>query len=120
MIRAGELGRKGDDNGGFSRLPCRFKRADEVVRGCLTGGGQYIAPDQLFIEGLVVDGHAVDIFLLTEVNGEGNRIDPLFDLGDQVRGGINNDPCFQLHHSSFSSLFWTIASRLLLMVDRQR
>ena len=68
----------------------------------------------------MVDGHAVDIFLLTEVNGEGNRIDPLFDLGDQVRGGINNDPCFQLHHSSFSSLFWTIASRLLLMVDRQR
>ena len=120
LICAGELGRKSDDNGGFSRLPCHFKRADEVVRGCLTGGGQHITLDQLLIECSVVDGHAVDVFLLTEMNGERHRIDPLFDLGDQIRGGINNDPCFQFLQASCFPLLWAIASKLLLMAERLR
>ena len=53
------------------RLPCLFKLFDKIVRRRLTGGGQHITLDQLLIKRFVVDGHAVDVFLLPEVNGEG-------------------------------------------------
>lgn len=80
MICAGKLGRKGDDNGGFLRLPDLFKFFHKGVRSCLTGGGQHITFDKLFIKCFVVDGHAINVFLLPEMNGEGYRRYPCFDL----------------------------------------
>ena len=99
LICAGKLGGKGNDNGGLPGLLRLFKLLRKGARGRLTGGGQHIAFNQLLIEGLVVDGHAVNIFLPAEMNGEGDRIYPRLDLGDHIRGGINDDPGFQFCHA---------------------
>ena len=93
-------------------------RLDYIFEG--NARQQHIALDQLLIECSVVDGHAVDVFLLTEMNGERHRIDPRLDLGNQIRGGIHNDPCFQFLQASCFPLLWAIASKLLLMAERLR
>ena len=80
LICAGKFGCKGNNNGGFLRLPDLFKFLYKGVRRCLTGGGQHIALDELFIKCSIVDGHAINVFLLPEMNGEGNRRYPCFDL----------------------------------------
>ena len=116
----GKFGCKGNNNCCLSCLLCFFKLPNKGGRGRLTGSRQRVTFYELFVECFVVDGHTVEVFLLTEMNGERHRIDPRLDLGNQIRGGIHNDPCFQFLQASCFPLLWAIVFKLLLMAERLR
>ena len=98
LIGAGKLGRAGD---AYHLAALRYRLAENPFKGiggCLTGGGQYIAFDQLFIEAAAVDGHAVNILIVSKVDGQRHHLHPAaYRLGEVCRG-IHDQ--FYLHGSS--------------------
>ena len=99
---AGELG---GNRQRHHRVPCLHHGAEHLLKitgGSLTGGGQHIGLDELFIEALAVDGHTVDIFLLPEPDGQGHHGDLLCHLCPQVGGGIHNNTNAHNFYSSKS------------------